>query len=237
MWEIDLFLFSISGEVNIVDLEIFSVDNSGLCPSYHPAHVSVGGEDLPHDETSSAGMLVIHAGELADRRRPGTIDIGEKFEIEKLAPGVYDVKGMGFAEAFHGVSSIFFDGGKGNDALVLVNADQFDIPVIAYGGKGTDTLDGGMAGDRLYGGDARDVIRGRGGDDTIEGGEGNDDLSGGSGSDTILGGLGDDRIDGNAGSDPQLDGGPGKDVIYGDTPKLDDKGGGWRDSARPPRYG
>ena len=48
IWQVRLFLLKLSGKIDLVDFEIFSIDNNGLCPKYEPAHV-VGedGELLP----------------------------------------------------------------------------------------------------------------------------------------------------------------------------------------------
>jgi len=81
--------------------------------------------------------------------------------------------------------------------------------VNAYidGGRGNDTLFGGIGDDIIYGGDGNDLVRGEGGIDVVYGGDGNDVVhirSGGGGRgeggtrlaqpSTVFGGRGDDLI-------------------------------------------
>lgn len=79
------------------------------------------------------------------------------------------------------------DGGKGNDTL--------------YGGLGDDKLDGDKGDDKLYGGVGDDRLKGGKGHDQLYGEAGDDRLEGGSGNDILVGGLGADRLKGGDGND------------------------------------
>jgi Ca2+-binding RTX toxin-like protein len=86
--------------------------------------------------------------------------------------------------------------------------------------------------DSLDGGAGKDVINGGAGTDMIQGGPGNDAINGGPGADVIHGGADDDTINGGAGiatATDQLYGDDGNDVIkvsVGDTGALLDGGAG-----------
>lgn len=71
------------------------------------------------------------------------------------------------------ISSSSISGGAGNDEL---DGSASDLPVIFFGGAGSDSLAGGNSTDDLNGG---------GGDDLIFGGSAADSLAGGAGSDTF----------------------------------------------------
>jgi len=77
-------------------------------------------------------------------------------------------------------------------------ADEVDIdsllsdPVWAYGGAGSDVIQGGPQADKLYGGDDNDTIHGGAGNDLLDGGAGNDILNASAGNDTSYGRAGDD---------------------------------------------
>jgi Ca2+-binding RTX toxin-like protein len=124
------------------------------------------------------------------------------------------------------VTSILFTGKGGRDHFQNLT----DIPAVAMGGPGPDTLIGGSGNDTLAGGTGADLLTGNGGDDrldgqsgtgdTLEGGEGDDDLFGGSGRDTLLGGDGSDN----------LNGGYGNDSVFGDDGDDTLVGGGNQDS-------
>ena len=78
-------------------------------------------------------------------------------------------------------------GGKGNDTL--------------YGGLGDDKLDGDKGNDKLYGGDGDDRLKGDKGHDRLYGEAGDDRLDGGGGNDILVGGLGADTLKGGDGND------------------------------------
>ena len=61
-------------------------------------------------------------------------------------------------------------GFRGNDQLVALSG----APLIAYGGRGNDTLYGQVGDDFLYGGRGRDTVFGKGGEDALYGGRGRD---------------------------------------------------------------
>ncbi len=135
-------------------------------------------------------------------------------------------------------SSIFIDGGKGNDTITV--DPKVTVPLQITGGLGNDTIIGGSGNDTIIDSYGANTIDGGAGDDiiiangldlpmwvagnTINGGDGNDyiegsnvkdKLSGGNGYDVIYGLGGNDEIRGGAGND-YLDGGKGNDTIYGD---------------------
>ncbi len=136
-------------------------------------------------------------------------------------------------------SSIFIDGGKGNDTIIV--DPKVTVPLHITGGLGNDTIIGGSGNDTIIDNYGANTIDGGAGDDiiiangldlyfwsdgnTINGGDGNDyiegsnvkdKLSGGNGYDVIYGLGGNDEIHGGAGND-YLDGGKGNDIIYGDA--------------------
>ena len=187
--------------------------------------------DFELGSVTNGGTLILHAGANAGLRRSSvTTDVAEVFTVTQLAPGVYKVEGMGLESRYSGVTNkIFFDGGLGNDKLLLVDVS---IPVVANGGVGDDSLEGGTNDDSLDGGAGNDTLVGRGGVDSLSGGAntdliygdlGNDIVDGGGGNDLIYGDLGDDSVDGGAGNDlifgqgdnDTLRGGSGEDQISG----------------------
>lgn len=102
----------------------------------------------------------------------------------------------------------------GNDSVKNLTP----APMIARGGSGGDTLDGGAkAKDELFGDSGVDLLRDDGGTlNELDGGSGDDGLFGGSSIDRLRGGVGNDHLDGRAGDD-QLTGGDGADFIDGGT--------------------
>ena len=219
VWEVLFF----SGSVDIIDVEIFSFDNEGLCPKVEAAHVADGSAGdgnrniLPGGATAAAGTLIVHAGSFAGLRQPGkSSDTSEFFTVRQFAPGVFEVEGMGLTQSFAAVTGIYFDGGAGSDTLELegLNGNEVDVPVTAYGGDMADQLEGGIKDDVLDGGGGADVIDGHDGDDQISGGDGGDTLTGGDGKDTITGGNDNDTITGGDGKD-DIEGGAGDDLIEG----------------------
>ena len=141
---------------------------------------------------------------------------------------IVQLDGVESSFAASDVSSIRFRGWNGDDRFVNLT----DLPSLAEGGLGSDSLTGGTSSDELFGGSGDDLLRGRDGDDLllgeegsdeilggngvdqIDGGAGDDVLSGGRQVDTIIGGTGNDTIDGGQAND-QIDGGFGDDVIRG----------------------
>lgn len=103
------------------------------------------------------------------------------------------------------VSKVVFNAGYGDDTL-FVDAIGLSVPVVAYGGQGSDLLQGGGGNDSLYGGGGDDRLAGAGGNDMLSGEAGNDKLFGNDGNDRLWGGNGYDELSGGAGND-LLDGG------------------------------
>ena len=80
-------------------------------------------------------------------------------------------------------------GGTGNDRIHSSNADLTSI--FIDGGLGNDSLlRGGGGADTIFGGDGIDRLEGQDGNDLLEGGAGADSLLGGNGADTLIGGAG-----------------------------------------------
>jgi hypothetical protein len=135
--------------------------------------------------------LVLSSGLFAWKRLNigGGVDNDETFEISRgdwnsitstfteLSTGSHlRVSAFGTNEYFDitglSIDQILFDGGDGNDTLI-VNA-SVNLPVYAIGGDGNDKLTGGSADDVFFGGDGNDVLTGGAGDDVLSGGDGND---------------------------------------------------------------
>lgn len=224
-----------TGSKEFINELLLSFQNE--CPKFEMGHVSEG-ETLPGIDGSvtaldssfadfnTAGTLVLHAGPFAGQRGPGnSTDTSEAFEVEELAPGVYEVRALGLESRYSGVERIYFSGGVGNDRLELIDVT---VPVAAFGGAGNDVLHGTRNKDYLSGGTGNDELFGRGETDFIFGGSGNDQLFGDletGNTDAALWGTGaDDSIDAGAGNDvvyagsggDLVMGGAGDDVIYAD---------------------
>ena len=141
------------------------------------------------------------------------------------------------------VTSIDFRGRDGDDRF----ENGSNLPCVANGNNGDDTLLGGAADDQLYGGPGNDELQGGAGNDSLHGDYGDDRLEGGDGDDQLYGWYGDDQLDGGAGNDDlsgyegndQLCGGEGNDVLKGHEGKDllsgdsgDDKLYGWTGADR-----
>ena len=108
-------------------------------------------------------------------------------------------------------------GGAGND---LINGgDGIDA---LFGETGNDTLLGGNGIDYLVGGDGNDLVDGGNNPDAVYGLDGDDTLVGGSDfqTDILVGGNGNDVLHGDSGLGDYdlMNGGPGDDSYYVDTP-------------------
>lgn len=129
------------------------------------------------------------------------------------------------------LTRIEFRGYEGNDLLI----NSTNIPSLAYGGAGNDSLEGGSGSDTLWGEAGLDSLQGNGGNDVlygtgiylpggsgvdgpnqIMGGEGNDEIQGGAFGDTLEGNGGNDKIYGHGGADTVF-GGSGHDLLKGGT--------------------
>lgn len=94
------------------------------------------------------------------------------------------------------VSRIGFQGGAGADRF----ENRTDLPSIADGGAGNDSLYGGSGHDTINGGAGDDLVIGNHGRDWIDGQAGNDTALGGAHDDTLTGGVGIDYLDGQGAS-------------------------------------
>ena len=211
--------FGFEGSYDLLDVVIASFTSEGSCPKLTTGHVADGtaGDGginvLPEGHgTAADGTLIVHAGAFGHLRQVDvSSDTHESFKITELAPGVYDVKGMGIEDRFSEVERIFFHGGVGNDALELVGVT---IPVIAYGNDGADDLMGGTADDLLDGGNGADALSAGAGNDTVVGGGGGDVIDTAAGNDSVDAGAGNDLIDVGA-DDDTVDAGGGDDTVFG----------------------
>lgn len=82
------------------------------------------------------------------------------------------------------VTAIYVRLHSGNDSLTF--SGSVSVPVVAFGGSGSDTLYGSTGADSLFGGSGDDWLYGEGGIDTLRGEAGDDQLVGGAGSDSYI---------------------------------------------------
>ena len=207
------------GEIVILDFDIPRPDPFAGQPTL--AHVQPD------------GTLLVHIGPHAHLRQQGDLSDGDDNVLIKLSPDQTQivVSAFGIEQPFSDVTSIFIDGGRGDDRIEI--AAEVITPALIYGGIGDDliiagggpaTIHGGQGNDTIYGSSTDDVIYGEDGDDLIYGQNGNDNIYGGDGNDTIYGGQGDDRIFGETGNDllygnqgnDLIVGGFGNDILHGD---------------------
>ena len=124
----------------------------------------------------------------------------------------------GTTSTVQGIEFFSFEGGDGNDSVVVGDVTagaSANISFTATGGNGDDTLDGAGSSNRIVGdgGAGNDSLGGGSGDDTLDGGAGNDVFDGGSGNDQLIGGDGDDVAHIAAADESgAFDGGDGYDV-------------------------
>ncbi|MEV6343786.1 calcium-binding protein [Actinoplanes sp. NPDC051851] len=117
--------------------------------------------------------------------------------------------------------------------------NETSLPVIAYGGAGSDTLQSKGGADKMYGGPGDDDLMAGNGANVLYGEAGKDNLYGGSGADRLYGGPGDDGLRGLGGNDIMsdesgmnyFDGGAGNDTLYGGTGNDNLSGGTGNDIA------
>ena len=183
--------------------------------------------------TQSKDFLFIDAGDLDD-----TIDV---VAFPEISGATVAING-GQPQEFVSVSSVFINGGAGNDTITVdttavesfaaaISGGDGDDKItisgsatatiagdagddVITGGAGENAIQGGIGNDTLIGGEVADVIVGNNGHDTIFGNGGDDDLFGNGGHDTIEGGDGNDFCSGGAGDDT-LDGNDGDDEMQG----------------------
>ena len=190
--------------------------------------------------------MILHSGAFADMRQPGvTTDVAETFTIQRMAPGVVEIVGMGFTQRYPDVQRIYADLGNGADRIELI--DVTDMPAILLGGAENDeligggladTIDGGGGADTITSGDGDDSVAGGGGDDLIDTGDGGDTVTAGDGNDTVTTGIGNDSIDGGGGADSitSEDGndtivaGDGDDVVFAGIGADEIHGDGGKDT-------
>jgi Ca2+-binding RTX toxin-like protein len=166
---------------------------------------------------------------LATRAADGTLtlNIGPQAMDRKYAVDVFDedylvthddpksgdrpgeavlVTAFGVTQRFDGVTSIYADGGSGNDIITI--AEAVTSPVELHGGDGLDRLEArGTGNAQLFG---------EGDNDVLVGGIGNAMLDGGAGDDHLNAGAGDATMHGGAGKDVLL-GGQGHNISFGDA--------------------
>ena len=141
------------------------------------------------------------------------------------------------------IENLYMDGtayfGVGNDLPNIIDANGADNLIIAGGGNdtvravegnnsvfgqdGDDELSAGSGIDYIVGGGGNDLISGGYGPDALYGEDGNDILLDGGGfyTDILVAGNGNDTLNGQAsrlGDYDLMDGGPGDDSYYVDTP-------------------
>lgn len=145
------------------------------------------------------------------------------------------------------LKNVIFDGKDGNDYFAF-GRDPFSgvVDVVAYGGKGNDTIIAADGDDRLWGGEGDDKVYGLDGNDGLYGEAGDDlvsdryqpnqglysevdmdpgggwnNLSGGSGTDLVVGGIGSDYLNGGQdGKWDRLSGCGGQDTFVTEFAKL-----------------
>ena len=117
--------------------------------------------------------LKLSAGTWAWRRLTigGGTDTDEIFTLW-IENGRIHVNAFGVTMEYDMVDQIFFDGGNGDDQLIILG--NFPVDIYAVGGAGNDTLMGGSANNFLFGGTGDDTLIIRGGTTLAAGGAGND---------------------------------------------------------------
>ncbi|MBO3739528.1 calcium-binding protein [Actinoplanes flavus] len=169
-----------------------------------PAQAATTGVvDVRYAEPGDPGQIVYKAGPsrrnvVVVTRTGRTITIDDRVAI-RAGKGCKAVKGdktrvRCTPKAYQGVSVYL---GSGDDRVT----NRSDVPMVALGGSGKDTLIGGPDTDLLQGGTGADRLYGQGGFDM---------LYGESGYDLLVAGAGDDRLDGGTGNDREY-GGDGDD--------------------------
>lgn len=178
-------------------------------------------------QVDESGKLSLFAGDTAHQRNMDRSVQNEHFTVQSLGASrnggesvivSFDSpSGETFTQYFHGVTSIYANGGTGDDEITVLPGMAAGVTLV--GGSGNDSLVAMGSGDA--------IIHGGIGHDTLVGGTGNDHIQGGAGRDTIRGGAGNDTVFGfldpaNAGStqaavdgEDKIDGGAGDDWIHG----------------------
>jgi Ca2+-binding RTX toxin-like protein len=148
----------------------------------------------------AGGVLTVtgtqHNDTIRVSRNGGTIWVEESYDA-----GGFGGTGVSSYVASQ-VSKVVINGYDGNDSL---NMHGVSAAGEISGGRGNDSLYGGLLADKVYGGENNDLIYGNEGNDTLDGWLGNDSLYGYTGDDVLYGGEGNDSLKGN----------DGRDVLYG----------------------
>jgi Ca2+-binding RTX toxin-like protein len=102
----------------------------------------------------------------------GTDDDGVAGEADDVGTDVENIIGSAYNDlidaSLTASTGIVIMGLDGNDTLT--GSQQTAAVNYIYGGKGNDTIYGGIVADFLYGGEGNDTIQGRAGSDTMDGG-------------------------------------------------------------------
>jgi Ca2+-binding RTX toxin-like protein len=233
--KIDLFLFSIDLEFDIVDpitILDFEID------FFRPPVVATETDD---------GDLIINVGPFAEQRLLGNAtDFGETVTVRKKSEGSGEVtvevfttsNGFGsdsptasnaFEHVMDANGTLIIDGGAGDDHIFLDGWKGNEVVFDIRGGLGDDEIkfinsvagdfnspfniiDGGAGADDIIGSNGRDFITGAAGDDTIDA-AGGDDFVLGDQADIFQASVVIDPL-GNDGAD-DLTGGTGEDILIG----------------------
>lgn len=146
----------------------------------------------------------------------------------------FDLSGGEGGEAVE-FTSIYIDGGKGNDWIRVGDGITADAEIYGndgndriFSGGGNDTIDAGKGNDRVYGGAGNDVINLGLGNDRAWGGDGDDLITADLGNDRIFGDAGNDEIWAGRGND-QANGGDGDDILHGEDGHDKLRGGAGND--------
>lgn len=160
----------------------------------------IGGSRIPSEVVAGYPGPALPPPDLnGDHASPPAVDQGAPFDI---------IAGLGVLADANLSDLRGALGGTGGDA----GPDQNNLPVVAIGTGGADSLVGGAGQDILIGHAGDDHLIGGDGADLLLGGDGDDRLDGGNGHDILRGGAGDDILTGGAGDDV-LWGGPGADTF------------------------
>jgi serralysin len=160
--------------------------------------------------TSGAAKLVFAAWDAGGRDTFDFSGFGQNQLIDLRAGFFSNVGGLtGNVTIAQGAAIEQAFGGSGSD---VINGN--DAGDTLFGAAGDDQINGGAAFDRENGNVGNDTVRGNGGDDWVTGGQNNDLVYGDTGADILNGNLGNDTADGGIGNDT-VRGGQGDDVVWG----------------------
>ncbi|HEX8102080.1 MAG TPA: calcium-binding protein, partial [Solirubrobacteraceae bacterium] len=173
------------------------------CPATAGAHSIVRVNSgvvtyISSDATSRNELVISSSGaniRFYDPPVDGGIDPGTS-----CTPGETDDTTGAVIEVFcprAGINQVRVEVGEREDSV----ASSVDVPVLALGGNGIDTITSGGLNDILVGNEGVDTVDGGDGNDQVNGNEGDDTLRGGAGDDAIQAGPGADDVDGGAGND------------------------------------